>query len=77
MADAVGSSDRAGTGGAAGPVTVDIVVAGGWLLTMNPQRQMYRAGAVAIDAGVIVEVGQRDDLLSRYSPGGSSTRRTA
>ena len=69
MADAVGSSDRAGTGGAAGPVTVDIVVAGGWLLTMNRQRQMYRAGAVAIDEGVIVEVGQRDDLLSRYSPG--------
>ena len=69
MADAAGSSDRAGTGGAAGPVTVNIVVAGGWLLTMNRQRQMYRAGAVAIDEGVIVEVGQRDDLLSRYSPG--------
>ncbi len=69
MADAAGSSDRAGTGGAAGPVTVDMVVAGGWLLTMNPQRQMFRAGAVAIDARVIVEVGQRDDLLSRYSPG--------
>ena len=69
MADAVGSSDRAGTGGATGPVTVDIVVAGGWLLTMNSQREMYRTGAVAIDGGVIVGVGQRDDLLSRYVPG--------
>ena len=68
MADAAGSPDPAGPGGAAGPVTVDTVVAGGWLLTMNPQRQMYRAGAVAIDAGVIVEVGQRADLLSRYAP---------
>ncbi|HEX9359064.1 MAG TPA: amidohydrolase family protein [Streptosporangiaceae bacterium] len=68
MADAVDSADRAGSGGAAGPVTVDTLVAGGWLLTMNPQRQMYRAGAVAIDAGVIVEVGQRADLLSRYAP---------
>jgi cytosine/adenosine deaminase-related metal-dependent hydrolase len=67
MPDAVDSHDHAPwtTGG---PVTVDTVVAGGWLLTMNPQREMYRAGAVAIDGGVIVEVGQRADLLSRYTP---------
>lgn len=52
----------------AGPVTVDTVVAGGWLLTMNPRREMYRSGAVAIDGGVIVEVGQRADLLTRYTP---------
>jgi 5-methylthioadenosine/S-adenosylhomocysteine deaminase len=68
MVDAVDSHDRAGTGGVVGPVTVDTVVAGGWLLTMNPQREMYRSGAVAIDGGVIVEVGQRADLLTRYSP---------
>jgi len=52
----------------AGPVTVDTVVAGGWLLTMNTQREMYRSGAVAIDGGIIVEVGQRADLLTRYTP---------
>ncbi len=74
MADAVDRPDQAGTAradeaGLPGPVSVDTVVAGGWLLTMNPQRQVYRAGAVAIDAGVIVEVGQRADLLSRYAPG--------
>jgi cytosine/adenosine deaminase-related metal-dependent hydrolase len=57
-----------GPGGPAGPLTVDTVVAGGWLLTMNPQREMYRNGAVAIDGGVIVEVGQRADLLTRYTP---------
>jgi 5-methylthioadenosine/S-adenosylhomocysteine deaminase len=62
MADAVNSQDGAG------PVTVDTVVAGGWLLTMNPQREMYRSGAVAIDDGMIVEVGQRADLLTRYTP---------
>ena len=62
MAEAVNSPDDAG------PVTVDTVVAGGWLLTMNPQREMYRSGAVAIDGGVIVEVGHRADLLSRYTP---------
>ena len=60
---------RTGEPGRPGLVTVDTVVAGGWLLTMNPQREMYRAGAVAIDAGVIVEVGQRVDLLTRYAPG--------
>ncbi len=59
MGDGVGSDE---------PTAVDTVVAGGWLLTMNPQREMYRAGAVAIDGGVIVEVGQRADLLARYHP---------
>jgi 5-methylthioadenosine/S-adenosylhomocysteine deaminase len=77
MADAADGHDHTapgtgapGTGapGTGGPVTVDTVVAGGWLLTMNPQRQMYRNGAVAIDGGVIVEVGQRADLLTRYTP---------
>ena len=72
MADAVHTDHaapaRAGEPGAAGPVAVDTVVAGGWLLTMNPQREMYRNGAVAIDGGVIVEVGQRADLLTRYTP---------
>jgi 5-methylthioadenosine/S-adenosylhomocysteine deaminase len=68
MVDAVDSHDRAGTGGVVGPATVDTVVAGGWLLTMNPQREMYRSGAVAIDGGVIIEVGQRADLLTRYTP---------
>ena len=62
MADPAHSPDGAR------PVTVDTVVAGGWLLTMNPRREMYRAGGVAIDGGVIVEVGQRADLLTRYSP---------
>jgi 5-methylthioadenosine/S-adenosylhomocysteine deaminase len=73
MANAADRHDHAGTAragepGVPGPVTVDTVVAGGWLLTMNPEREMYRAGAVAIDAGVIVEVGQRADLLTRYAP---------
>ncbi len=50
------------------PIAVNTVVAGGWLLTMNTQREMYRSGAVAIDGGVIVEVGQRADVLTRYWP---------
>src|SRR5258705_13772567 len=67
MADAADSHDHT-TPGTDGPAWCDTVVAGGWLLTMNPQREMYRSGAVAIDGGVIVEVGQRADLLTRYTP---------
>jgi cytosine/adenosine deaminase-related metal-dependent hydrolase len=50
------------------PVPVDTVVAGGWLLTMNARREIYRSGAVAVDAGMIVEIGQRADILARYRP---------
>jgi cytosine/adenosine deaminase-related metal-dependent hydrolase len=47
---------------------VDTIVAGGWVLTMNPGREVYRAGAIAIRDGLIVEVGQRADILARYTP---------
>jgi 5-methylthioadenosine/S-adenosylhomocysteine deaminase len=47
---------------------VDTVVAGGWVLTMNPGREIYRTGAIAVDDGLIVEVGQRADILARYAP---------
>lgn len=50
------------------PEPVDTVVAGGWVLTMNARREIYRSGALAIDHGVIVEVGQRADILARYVP---------
>jgi cytosine/adenosine deaminase-related metal-dependent hydrolase len=47
---------------------VDTVVAGGWVLTMNPGREIYRTGAIAVNDGLIVEVGQRADILARYTP---------
>ncbi len=61
-------SAPAGPGAPAGPVPVDTVIAGGWLLTLNAQREIYRAGALAIDGGAIVAVGQRDDILAGYAP---------
>jgi 5-methylthioadenosine/S-adenosylhomocysteine deaminase len=45
---------------------VDTIVAGGWLLTLNPQREIFRAGALAINGGRIVDVGQRARILSDY-----------
>ncbi len=48
---------------------VDLLLAGGWLLTMNPRREVYRHGAVAVLGSKIVDVGQASDLLGRYDPG--------
>jgi cytosine/adenosine deaminase-related metal-dependent hydrolase len=74
MADTPGRQDHTVPGSAAEPgapgrpVPVDTVIAGGWLLTLNPDREIYRAGAVAVDGGTIVAVGQRADILARYAP---------
>src|SRR5271163_2420965 len=40
---------------AAGTARVDTVVAGGWVLTMNPGREVYRAGAVAVRDGRLID----------------------
>ena len=45
---------------------VDLLLAGGWLLTMNDQRDVYRDGAVAVSGTKIVDVGQRAQLAERY-----------
>src|ERR1700751_4734801 len=47
---------------------VDTVIAGGWLLTMNPSREIYRAGGIAIRDGAIVAVGPRAGILAAYAP---------
>src|SRR6185312_13589546 len=47
---------------------VDTVIAGGWLLTMNPGREIYRAGGIAIRDGIIVAVGPRASILAAYAP---------
>jgi cytosine/adenosine deaminase-related metal-dependent hydrolase len=45
---------------------VDLLLSGGWLLTMNDRREVYRDGAVAVRGTKIVGVGQRADLAARY-----------
>ncbi len=47
---------------------IDFLVTGGAVATMTPQREIIRDGAVAIDAGRILEVGKSKDLLQRYHP---------
>ena len=54
-------------GGAAnGPVTVDTIVTGAWVITLNSARHIYAGGAIAIADGVIVDVGKRDAILAAY-----------
>jgi len=45
---------------------VDLLLAGGWVLTMNERREIYRNGAVAVTGTKIVDVGQEPVLTSRY-----------
>ncbi len=47
---------------------IDFLVIGGAVVTMNPQREIILKGAVAIDAGRILEVGKSKDLRRRYLP---------
>jgi len=50
------------------PTAVDTVVTGEWIITLNPDREIYRDGAIAVSGGVIVEVGKRAAILEKYRP---------
>jgi 5-methylthioadenosine/S-adenosylhomocysteine deaminase len=52
--------------GAAVPVDQLVI---GRVVTMNAKREIFSAGAVAIAAGDIVAVGERDTLMQRYRAG--------
>ncbi|MCU1489404.1 MAG: hypothetical protein JWM85_809 [Acidimicrobiaceae bacterium] len=45
---------------------VDLLLAGGWLITMNSRREIYRDGAVAVAGSKIVAVGARSEIIERY-----------
>lgn len=46
--------------------TCDILIHNGQILTMDPERRIYRAGALAINGTRILEVGADAELRSRY-----------
>lgn len=54
-----------GTAGA-GPERVDTVIRGGWLISLNPAREIYRDGLVAIQGSKIVAAGSAAVLGGRY-----------
>jgi len=45
---------------------VDIYVRGGWIITMDNERRIIRSGGVAIEDGVIIDVGKQDQLDKDY-----------
>jgi 5-methylthioadenosine/S-adenosylhomocysteine deaminase len=48
------------------PERVDVVIRGGWLVSLNPAREIYRDGLVAIRGSKIVAAGRLADLGARY-----------
>ncbi|MEL6891197.1 MAG: amidohydrolase family protein [Actinomycetota bacterium] len=52
----------------AAPRTIDLLVDAWYVVTMNEQRDIIHRGSVAIDGGVIVDVGKTADLETRYAP---------
>lgn len=54
--------------GAAGRESVDILITGGTVITMDSTRRVLDDGAVAIRADRIVEVGPSSELVAKYRP---------
>jgi cytosine/adenosine deaminase-related metal-dependent hydrolase len=46
---------------------VDLLIIGGFLLTMNMEGTLYENGAIAVDDRKIIEVGKSDKLEKKYS----------
>lgn len=51
-----------------GKIPVSLLIQGAWVVTMNPQHEIFSPGAVALQGEEIVAVGSPDELLSRYAP---------
>ncbi len=49
------------------PTPIDLLVAGGHVLTMQPDAPEVADGAVAVDRGRILAVGARADLVARFA----------
>jgi len=51
---------------ASGKKQVDILIHNGIVATIDPQKRVFEKGAVAVNDGRIVEVGNSDDLKDRF-----------
>lgn len=47
---------------------VDLLLENGYVITMNPERELIENGSLVIDRGKIVAVGKHSDLESSYQP---------
>jgi cytosine/adenosine deaminase-related metal-dependent hydrolase len=55
-----------GSNGSGEPQLVDILIDGGTVVTMDPERRVIDDGAVAVDGGKIVAVGKGEDIRRAY-----------
>ena len=51
-----------------GKEPVSLLIQGAWVLTMNPQHEVFSPGAVALKGDEIVAVGPPAELKQRYAP---------
>ncbi len=51
-----------------GPEPVSLIIQGAWVLTMNPEDEVFSPGAVAIKDAEIVAVGPPGEIRQRYTP---------
>jgi len=49
------------------PISIDTIIRGWYVVTMNKTRDIIRNGAVAIDKGSIVAVGKYSDISRTYT----------
>jgi 5-methylthioadenosine/S-adenosylhomocysteine deaminase len=49
------------------PTRVDLIIRGGTVITMDPERRIIRDGAVCIQGSRIAAVGDSHDLLTRFT----------
>lgn len=52
---------------AAEKTEIDLIVSGAYVVTMDPAQPVITGGAVAVDDGVILAVGTRDEITARYA----------
>ncbi len=50
------------------PEPIDLLVRGWYVVTMGPERDVIRDGAVAVRNGAVVAVGKEADLRQRFAP---------
>lgn len=49
--------------------SADLVISGGWVVTMDEERRVFRNGAVVIRGSKIVDVGQAVEIATRFTAG--------
>lgn len=58
--------DKHGSAAGQGPQEVDLVIHGGWIVTMDDRRRVFRDGALAVRGDTIVAVGPSAEIRAAW-----------